>query len=491
MPNTSTTIHDLPPELIHQILQNLSPSPSLTPTTAPSNPDAPLPSAFDQFRIYGPFASTSRQLYEITAPFLFSSLTINAIVDNIGMDHHQHTPIAFHGICVPELQRSIRHLKEMITARDPRTAEGRGVSSGMKMCSYIKSVSLIFVNQQTTRPGLFWAPHCQACAMTQEEVEAAKPLAKADFDEYIASMPAARAALTDLVKVLGRLDGLESFAVWKRRNHKTEAEWGCEPVELDGWVNVRDDGCVEGLEELSTGMVKQIVRLCNLPTLRRLTMNCRIPSFVWSHNIRLEAVKVKGMLEGVDGQANRGGWEGRRLRWDAFRRLVRDAESSSYREDDLESRRKVNLDVTADGSEGLVLMVDNGLESLQRVQAARFDIRFRKTGKQRAIESWLYKFLTLSAGALEQLDLVVEELPKIRTSPPSAISCILPTSHSSRQAPPILRRVQACLRFHSSTAYAFPSKPTFDAHESGNASPCSSNQSSIALRAWSVCPWRW
>lgn len=325
------------------------------------------------------------------------------------MDHHHYAPIAYD----PELQRNIRDLKQLMTARDSESTEGRG-----NMCKYIKSVTLVFINQQTTRPGRFRTPHCQACMMTTEEVEAARPLAKADFDEYIKSRPIARAALADLVTVLGRLDGLESIAVLKRRNRETEPQWECEPVNLDGWVDAQDDGYADGLEGLSKGMIEQIVRLCNLPTLRRLSMNCRIPSFVWAHNAGLECVKAKGVLGGSFKQVGRGHGEEKLPHRDEFGQLVQDIQLQLQGEGG-ELRFKgdggMEVEVMGDSSEGVIAMIDGAPETAQGVQAARFEIAYRGEGRHKAVESWLYKFIALSAETLKQLDLGVEELPKIRT----------------------------------------------------------------------------
>ncbi|KAJ3547375.1 hypothetical protein NMY22_g1678 [Coprinellus aureogranulatus] len=256
--------------------------------------------------------------------------------------------------------------------------------------------------------------------MSSEERERARPLAKADFDAYIDEMPAAQQSLADLVEVLARLDGVESFSVLKRRNQETEPRWECEPFDLESWLDVVDDGYEDGLRELNRGMVEQIVRLCRMPTLKRLSLNCRIPSFVWGCHLNLEDVNVKGVLGGAD--------PGCVLWGDIKRELDEEEDIQRY------SSTPMSLVAYEGDPGGIASLVDEVPASLRRVKEVRFDIPYRGQNEHEAIETWLYRFLNLASPRLERLELVVEELPKIRSPGSEGFDTIpeLPLLHSLR-----------------------------------------------------------
>ena len=62
-------------------------------------------------------------------------------------------------------------------------------------------------------------------------------------------------------------------------------------------------------------------------------------------------------------------------------------------------------------------MVNGGHGSLEWVKVARFDVHYPEKRRHQAIENWLYKFSALSRDSLTQLELAIEELPKMRRSP--------------------------------------------------------------------------
>jgi hypothetical protein len=162
----------------------------------------------------------------------------------------------------------------------------------------------------------------------------------------------------------------------------------------------------DGIEELNSATVRQIVRLANLPSLRRLSMICRMPSFVWANNLNLEHVEVKGLLGDTD-------VEGERRCWGELEGAIEGADAPV---DAAAPRAKTDLtlEVVEDVPGGMLAMVNDVEESLSRVTVASFSVRFPGKGRHRAVEHWLYKFLELSRHSLKHLELSIEELPKMR-----------------------------------------------------------------------------